>query len=92
MLANWLEFNSKGLYLRLEKEKENRSPVYVFTVLRTRDKKFLNRSRATTAKICTKTGIREVQSYLVNLRLLLFCRSPWPSTRPTILLSPSEES
>jgi len=27
----FLEFNSKGLYLCLEKEKENRSPVNVFT-------------------------------------------------------------
>ena len=79
-VGSFLELNSKILYRSSGKEKESRCLVFMFSTKR-EIKAFSHRSRAVTARKCTKK--RDARAKM------LFCQSKPTAFLPFLLTSPS---
>ena len=73
----FLELSSRGLYQSSGKEKKSCCLVFPSST----GKQEARRSRAETAKKCTKKRVARAELLFANLNLLLFCRSRWRRRR-----------
>ena len=79
------ELSSRGLYQSSGKEKESCCLVFPSST-------GTRRSRAETAKKCTKKRDARAELLIANLNLLLFCRSRWRRRRRCLVKLPIGQS